>query len=128
MEHLLLIIPLVTIGLFWVTSDRKFINVVNMIGTLLLFASSIFVTGQVLEYKVVSSKLFNGFLYIDSLSCLILVITTFISFLVSIYSIGYMNEEFRRKHVSLGKLKLYYTLLHGFILTMIFTITTQNMG
>lgn len=128
MEHLLLIIPLVTIGLFWVTSSRKFINVVNAVGTSLLFISSIFVTHQVLENKVVSSKLFNDLLYIDSLSSLILIITTFVSFLVSIYSIGYMNEEFRRKHVSLRKLKLYFTLLHAFILTMIFTITTQNMG
>lgn len=128
MEHLLLIIPLVTIGLFWVTSNKTFINVVNAAGASLLLLASFFITGQVIEYKVVSSKLFNNLLYIDSLSSLLLIITTFISLLVSIYSVGYMNEEFRRKHVSLRKLKLYYSLLHAFILTMVFTITTQNMG
>lgn len=128
MEHLLLIIPLVTIGLFWVTNNKTFINYVNAAGATLLFLASLYITGQVIEHKVLNSNLLNNLLYIDSLSCLILIITTFISLLVAIYSIGYMNEEFRRKHVALSKLKLYYSLLHAFILTMLLTITTQNMG
>lgn len=128
MEIAILIIPLVTCLLFWAVKDKKTVNIVNVAGSGALLLSSLFVISGVLRNGSVSTGFFGSLVYIDSFSALILLVTTFIGFLISIYSIGYMDEEYKRKLVNLGKLKVYYSLLHAFIFTMVLTTITQNMG
>ncbi|HEX3030134.1 MAG TPA: hydrogenase 4 subunit F [Clostridia bacterium] len=128
MEYQLFIIPVLTVGLLWLTANKTVINSINAAGAFLVFLASMNITGQVMGKKVVTPELLNNLFYIDSFSGLMLITITFVLLLISVFSIGYMNEELRRKHTSIRKLKLYYTLLHTFILIMIFAITTQNMG
>ena len=126
MAILLLLIPLITAAVFWTTNNRKHLNIINAIGSLIILIITIFVIKQVIDNKTITFSFFNNIIFIDSLSAIILMVISTISFIVCIYSIGYMNEEFKRKIVSLRKLKIYYTLLFVFIFTMLLTVSTQK--
>lgn len=128
MELILILIPLVVTGLFWTSNDKKILNLINAIGSGVLLLYSVFIAFLVLRNGFISSSLLNNIFYIDSLSALILVITTFVSFMVSLFSIGYNGEEIRRKHMHEKTLKIYYSLFHVFVFTMLLTITAQNLG
>ncbi|NJD03025.1 MAG: hydrogenase 4 subunit F [Ruminiclostridium sp.] len=129
MLFLLLIVPLTTSLLFWTVRESvRTINIINATGSAILFAVSLLNLKVVLEQGKITSDFFGGIFYIDSLNGLILFATTLVSLLISIYSIGYMNEEYKRSLVNIARLRLYYCLLHLFIFTMILTTITQNIG
>ncbi|RCX16868.1 hydrogenase-4 component F [Anaerobacterium chartisolvens] len=125
---LLMIIPLISCGLFWTTNKKNVINTINACGAASLLVVSIIVIWDVLRNEFVSPAFFNNIFYIDALSALILFVTVSVVFLASVFSIGYMNEELKRGVINIRRLKLYYSLLHVFVFTMILTVSTQNMG
>lgn len=126
---LLPVLPLVTSLLFWVVKEStKTINLINITGSAALFAVSLANLGTVLAQGKITSGILGGIFYIDSLNGLILFTTTLVSLLISIYSVGYMNEEHKRSVVNTSRFRLYYSLLHLFVFTMIFTTITQNVG
>ena len=129
MLFLLLLIPLTASLLFWtVKSSRKVINIINISGTSVLFAVSLFILKEVLEHGKITSDALGGIFYIDAFNGLILFTTTLVTLLISIYSVGYMNTEYDRNIVNHSSFRLYYSLLHLFIFTMIITTITQNIG
>ncbi len=125
---LLFIIPILTALSIWVTQNRKIINILNITGAFLLLAVSLYLTGEVMKNGVLTTGYLYNIFYFDSFSAVILFVTSVIGFLVALYSTGYINEEFRRNIVNINKTRVYFSLLHAFILTMLLTITTQNMG
>lgn len=128
MELFLIAIPLLVCLFLWLSESKIYIHTVNAVGTFLLMLASFTTAKIVIDNHSIAPEYFNNLFYIDAFSALLLVITCVISFLISIYSIGYLNEEFRHKIITLRKMKIYYTLLNIFILTMIIVLTTQNMG
>lgn len=129
MLFLLLIIPLLTSSLFWtVRESLKKINIINILGSVSLFVVTLINLYEVLQHGKTSSGVFGDILYIDSLNGLILFVTSLVSLLITIYSVGYMNEEHRQSLANFKRLRLYYCLLHLFIFTMIMTTITQNIG
>ncbi|MEX3548359.1 MAG: NADH-quinone oxidoreductase subunit L [Burkholderia sp.] len=108
-ETILLAIPLAPLagsiiaGLFGNTVGRKGAHRVTILGVLISFILSCLVFQQVLggasfkatiyEWMQVGSlKLEVGFL-VDSLTAMMMVVVTFVSLMVHIYTIGYMEEE-----------------------------------
>lgn len=129
MLFLLLTIPLLTSSLFWLVRESlKKINIINVAGTTLLFAATLVNLNTVLQNGKASTGVLGDIFYLDSLNGLILFVTTLVSLLISVYSIGYMNEEHKRNLANFKKLRLYYSLLHLFIFTMVITTITQNIG
>lgn len=128
MAILLLLIPLITATIFWTTNNKRYLHFINAIGAALILVVSVFVIMQVMDKNAVTVDIFNNIIYIDSLSGIILLVISTIGFLVAIYSISYMNEELKKKVVSLQKLKIYYSLLFVFMFSMLLTICTQNIG
>ena len=51
-----------------------------------------------------------------------------IGFLVSIYSIGYLDEEVKHEKISCKKIKFYYSMMYAFIFSMILALTVNNIG
>lgn len=126
---LLLLIPLASSMLLWlVRLNRKSINIINITGASVLFAASLINLKDVMVFGKVTSDIAGGIFYLDAINGFILFTTTLVTLLVSIYSTGYMNTEYDRNVVSLSSFRLYYTLLHIFIFTMILTTITQNIG
>lgn len=124
----LLAVPIITCGILWLFNDRRLIGAVSVASSFILFALSCLTAYYVTAEGGIGWDFANEILFCDSLSGYILLITTFLSLLASIYSTSYMEVEYRRGEASTKKLKLYYSLLHAFILTMVLALTTQNMG
>lgn len=125
---LLLFMPFVICGMFWLTKNKNIISIINVSGAALLFGLSIFTVADVLKRGEATVNVFSNVFYVDALSALMLIVIVSVAFLTAIYSVVYMNEEFERKIISIRKLQTYYTLLYVFLFTMLLTIMAQNMG
>lgn len=124
-----LLIPAIISGLVWTNNNRYIIHYTNLAGAVGLFIVSIITFLEVSINKSISGiGIFSGLIYIDSLNCYLLFITALAYLLVSIYSISYFGEELRKRSITLGKLKLYYSLTNAFILSMVLALSTSNMG
>ena len=124
-----LLIPAIISGLVWTNNNRYIIHYTNLAGAVGLFIVSIITFIEVSINKSISGiGIFSGLIYIDSLNCYLLFITVLAYLLVSIYSISYFGEELRKRSITLGKLKLYYSLTNAFILSMVLALSTSNMG
>lgn len=124
-----IVIPVLAGGLVWISRNKLFIHAINLIGAAGLLIISILSLIDINNNKVIaSSGLFKNLFYMDSLSGYILFITTLAFFLVSLYSISYFGQELKKKVITIGKLKLYYSLSNAFVLSMILALTTRNMG
>lgn len=127
MELIFIILPLLSLPLFWIINNRKIIHVINIIT-----ASLILVVGVIIIFIVNRNGIISWNevldLYVDGLSAFMLGITLIISFLISIYSVGYLEKEYENKKFDLKKIKIYYILYYVFIFTMLFALTSENIG
>lgn len=127
MGLLILLIPLVIALLCRVLNNKKILHSVNIVGSILLLGNALWITVQVQSLGVLTYSLFDYFFYLDSLNVLILDTTLLVSFMVCLYSVGYLNHEYGTPR-DLKKIKLFYSLTYTFIFTMVLTATTQNLG
>lgn len=128
MEIFLLLVPLIIALLFLTAKNKRLLHIVNASGAILLLLLSVFLSYKVILSGKISYPLFESFFYIDSLSIIILDIILVIGFMVCIYSIGYLNEEFKSGVVDIKGIRLFYILTYVFIFIMMLVVTTQNMG
>ena len=63
---------------------------------------------------------------IDALSTFMVAIIIFLAAIAGIYSIGYMRHEFDESHYA--QVRLFYSLFHLFVFTMLLAVTTDNLG
>lgn len=109
MSKILLLIPLLpliaasVIGLFGRKLPRRFAHILTIAGVGIAFVLSAYVLNQTLHgftlnetvYQWLTSGAFRfevGFL-IDNLTAMMMVVVTFVSLMVHIYTIGYMHED-----------------------------------
>lgn len=128
MGFFLWFIPLAGIILFSLARQKRLFHIVNIITAVSLLAIAGILTVNVMSYGHVEYTLFGGMFYLDSLSVIMLDIVMLIGLMSSIYSIGYLNDEFKHGIIDIKKMKLYYILMYSFIFTMIFALTVKNMG
>jgi formate hydrogenlyase subunit 3/multisubunit Na+/H+ antiporter MnhD subunit len=104
------------------------LDIISLSTSSLLLIIAAYLTGQVILYGTVEYSSLGRFFYIDALSIIILDIVLLIAFMVSIYSVGYMEEEIRLGKLAKRRLRIYYILMHSFLFTMILALTVRNMG
>ncbi|MCF6093065.1 hydrogenase 4 subunit F [Microaerobacter geothermalis] len=122
----LLIAPIITGLLTWSISHRKTANLIHLVGSLVTLGS-----GLILSYMVfIGNPIVNGnrFIYVDSLSALLIVIITVVGFTASLFSIGYMGRELAEGVISEKEYHRYYLWFHLFISTMLAVVITNNIG
>lgn len=128
MEILLLVIPLISVMIFAMMSESRFMHMANGISSGLMVVFALLVTRKVMVYGKIEPESFGGLIYLDSLSIIVLDMVVFVGFLVAIYSIGFLNEEVRQGKLDLTKVKLYYMLMYIFMFTMVLALTVKNIG
>ena len=105
---------------------RRLLETVAVAATGLTFLTALRLAGEVMHGTVVSSP--EGWWYADGLSAYIAAIVSGSALVVTLYSVGYLRRQLRRRHVDARQLWLYYLLLHAFLLTMMFVLISNNMG
>ncbi len=128
MGLILWVAPLVAVALSRVIGERWTLHRISMLVSALLLISSALITGKVIQGGALSYPIFGGLFYMDALSVIILDLVVLIGFFVSIYSVGYLEHEFKEGKITPRKIKLYYTLMYSFMFAMILALTVSNMG
>ena len=128
MGMFVLIIPFLTVLLFLTSNTKWVLHTINATCAVLLLAVSILITRSVITLGNISYPLWNSFFYIDSLSIIVLDIIMIVSSMVCIYSIGYLNEEYKHNIIDIKRMKIFYMLTYAFIFTMVLVVTTRNIG
>ena len=75
-----------------------------------------------------SVSAFDGFLYADALSALVVVLTAFVSFVCAIYAVGYFRTDLEKQNITLGRLKEYYILTPLFVFALFLVALANNLG
>lgn len=71
----------------------------------------------------------HNWFYLDSLNIFIIVLTTFIGLMISIFSATYLkNEKLHHKLTRKSALRLYHCLFQFFLFTVLLILTTNNLG
>jgi hydrogenase-4 component F len=99
------------------------VNLTAFAGTLLLAAGiglAVLAEGPL--------TVWNGFLYADALSALVVFLTAFVALLCGIYAVGYLRQDEREETVTFYKLRKYYVLTPVFVFTMLLVALANNMG
>ena len=72
---------------------------------------------QEMEWLVFGDYTLNFGVYIDSLSCIMMLFASFISLLIFIYSVGYMSEEGKKKRRYYAEVSLFLTGMLGLVIS-----------
>jgi NADH-quinone oxidoreductase subunit L len=138
MKTLYLIIPLAPLlaslvaGLFGRAIGRAGAHWVTILGVLVSFGGSVVVLRDVLEGNTYDGNLYTwitsgdasfhiGFL-IDQLSALMMVVVTFVSLMVHIYTIGYMADD----TTSPGGYQRFFSYISLFTFSMLMLVMSNN--
>jgi hydrogenase-4 component F len=128
MGFLILIIPFLWMFLFWITAKRGLLHFINSLGTLSLLVMAMLITCKVSAVGHICYPFLNSFFYLDALSVIVLDIIAVVSFMVSVFSIGYLDQELRHQVITMKQIQLFYSLMYAFIFTMVLVVSTQNLG
>lgn len=124
--NLMLFFPLLGMIFFVLFGRSRFVGLFNIIFSLITFITSIclgfelFTKGSLLFWS-------NQF-YIDNFSIIMLVLTTFISVTVAIFSNNYMQHNLDSGRINLKIRQLYYVMYQAFIGTMLLVYSSNNIG
>ena len=132
----LLIVPLAASPLAFFLRRRRMLEVVNLAAFAILVGLAAVLVDQVLRSGPVS--MWDGFFYADALSALVVLLSAFVSFVCSIYAVGYFRHEERSRvlqeaekvggRFAVDKLREYYALMPLLVFAMMLVALANNLG
>jgi hydrogenase-4 component F len=130
----LLLIPLSAALVSFLSGQRPAMEKINLASFGAVFLLSLLLAGEVLQTGAVS--LWDGFFYADHISALVILLTSSVALLSSIYAVGYLrDDELSGALQSDGenvatatKLRTYYTLTPLFVFSMLLVTLSNNLG
>lgn len=128
----LLLVPLAAGLLSVLVRKRAAMEAVNLAGFALTFLLAIALAARVLQTGAVS--LWDGFLYADQLSALVILLTAAIAVICAVYAVGYLRTDEQNGDLdedgggAATKLRKYYTLTPLFVFAMLLVTVANNLG
>ena len=98
---LLLLAPLVEAAACGLLCSRRWMERVSVISAAVNLILGVLLVRNVVRFQSVSA--FDGFLYADALSALVVVLTAFVSFVCAIYAVGYFRTDLEKQNHYPGK-------------------------
>ncbi len=99
---------------------------VNALFSFLTLIAAVMLTANVVDNG--SRLAFDEQIAVDPLNVFLVALTAFVGFTTSLFSRPYMRIECDQGHLTPGRLRLYHSMYHLFIFTMLLALTTNNMG
>lgn len=125
MIGILFLIPVITAALCFMMKQRRAVERINLAGAAALCIASV----SPLKAALSSPVYFMGnTFFLDALSAYFMGIVVVISLLTAVYSVDYMGREFLEGLVTVRDIRMYYTLLHLFICTMLVAASSNNIA
>ena len=123
---LLLLAPLVEAAACALLFSRQWMERISVASAAVNLILAALLVRAVARYQSVSA--FDGFLYADALSALVVVLTAFVAFVCAIYAVGYFRADFEKQVITVGRLKEYYVLTPLFIFALFLVALANNLG
>jgi hydrogenase-4 component F len=124
---ILLLCPAATGVLSFFSPRRSIMEAINLAGFAATFVAALALAAQVLRTGAVS--LWDGFLYADHLSALVILLTASVALLCSAYAVGYLRDDEEIGGAArLSKLRKYYSLTPLFVFSMLLIAVANNLG
>ena len=120
----LLLIPLAASGLIAFARKRALMELSHAVAAMATLGAGAAIAVEVWNGKVLTAA--GDLFRVDALSALMVAIITFLGAIASLYAIGYIRAELDDAHLS--RARLFFTLFHLFIFTMLVAVTTDNLG
>jgi hypothetical protein len=123
---LLLLLPLLAGVACLAIRSRPWLERVNLAA----FSGTAICAGR-LGYKVVNGgpvSAWDGFLYADALSALVVVLTAFVALVSSVYAVGYFRQDERAGKITSVQTRRYYRLTPFFVFAMLLVALANNLG
>lgn len=124
--NFMLLAPVLGIIFFTLFGRWRFAGIVNILFSFMAFAMSVWLGVGLGHQEYV--LLWYSQIYIDAFSFIMLVLTTFISFSVAVFSNNYMYHNLQDGRINSKMLQLYYAMYQAFILAMLLIYSTNNIG
>lgn len=70
---------------------------------------------------------FDGWLYVDALGAIFLMVIGVVGLLTGLYSLGYIRHDLAAGHLDRAKVKVYYGFFNLFLFTMLLSATANNI-
>ncbi len=126
MIEYLLLAPLLTSIFCFFSRTRKQAETISILGSIITLILGITLVIEVYRYEVIVT--WQNALFADAFSAFIVLIVSIVGFVASMYSVGYMGHELEHEIIDLKKLRMYYSLFHIFMFTMLLVGVTNNLG
>ena len=120
----LLLIPLAASGLIAIARRRALMELLHAVAAIATLSAGAAIAVEVWNGKVLTAA--GDLFRVDALSALMVAIITFLGAVASLYAVGYIRAELDDAHLS--RARLFFTLFHLFIFTMLVAVTTDNLG
>lgn len=120
----LLLIPLAASGLIAIVRRRALMELLHAVAAMATLGTGAAIVAQVCSGAVLTAA--GDLFRVDALSALMVAIITFLGAIAALYAVGYIRAELDDAHLS--RVRLFFTLFHLFIFTMLVAVTTDNLG
>jgi hydrogenase-4 component F len=123
---LLLAFPLAGGLALWAMGERDSAPEVNSAFSFATLGAAVWLTTGVLASGPII--VFQDQFFVDSLNVFLVTLTAFVGFTTSLFSRPYMRIEREKGRMNPARLRLYHSMYHVFMFTMLLALTTNNMG
>ncbi len=126
--NLLLIIPLAASVLIWLVArgnNRPLLYILHMLATI---ATSL--VGLNCVAAVINGKQFtflNDFLLFDAITGVIVLVISVVGFIINMYSVRYMSWALENGELEFSDARLFFSLSHAFVFTMLLSVIANNL-
>lgn len=118
------LLPILAALLLLMVKKRTWVlEAITLVSSALIFVLSLLMIKPVMENH---NYIFSTWFGISSLAMILLLLITFVGFLVSFYSIGYLRAEMAKEIIGFSRVKQYFILLNIFLTTMVLAVTSAN--
>lgn len=119
--------PVAALPLLALARSRKQMHGIHVAAAFVLMLLALWTAAQTAALKVMESS-FPFPLYIDGFSGLMVLIIGVMGFLVSLYTVEYLNREEAHEELDVNRVRLFYLLLNGFFAAMLLCVLSVNVG
>jgi hydrogenase-4 component F len=129
MLSIFLIIP-ITLAMITLFTHKKHVSLLSSLAIVSSAAVFLFALETVpivsLGERIDGVGPISGFLFLDALGAVLLLIISFIGFAAALYSKGYLAAEMKKGIIGRARVKQFYVFFHLFTFAMLFSVLASN--
>ena len=120
------ILPLISLPIYIATRSNRLHHAANIFINGVVLIIVLLLTKEILVRSILANH--NLHTYLDPLNTLLLLITAFLNFLISIYAVNYLNFDVHHGKITSARIRIYYIMTNIFTFTMLLALTSGNFG